>query len=188
MSAGVGERLQRRPGVVDVAGRAVRAEAEAAIGVLLALDPASRFADRDEPGECPTARSAKIANAVRLTRCVEGVVALARAQHFGDEVAAGERVRGGSARVHGEDRALGVAETLSVEASARSESSTRVAVATDARRIAPGGGQAHRRPRGVQLAGGLPVRAAEAAVGVLRGGQEGELGREASAAARACAA
>ncbi len=46
VSTRVGERLQRRAGVIDVAGRAVSAEGEAAVGVLLALDPARRFADR----------------------------------------------------------------------------------------------------------------------------------------------
>src|SRR5271167_4302828 len=42
--SGVHERLQCRPGVIDVAGRAAGSEGEAAVAVLLALDPARRFA------------------------------------------------------------------------------------------------------------------------------------------------
>ena len=65
-------------------------------------------------------------------------------------------------------------------------------VAAQAQRVASGGGQADRRPGRVELAARLPRRRPEAAVGVLRAGEEGDLvgdveaGRRGAAPLRRC--
>ena len=43
----------RSAGVIDIAARAAPAEAEAAVAVLLSLDPAGRFADRRKARRVP---------------------------------------------------------------------------------------------------------------------------------------
>ena len=115
--------------------------------------PAGRVADRGVAGEWPAARSARIANDAEVDEVLEGVVALARLQHFGDEVAPGERV----GRRHHRRSAARIVRSASprplrVEASRAQRVEHRVPVAADARRVAPGGGEADRGPGGVELA------------------------------------
>lgn len=108
----VHERLQRGGRVVHVAAGTARSEAEAAVAVLLALDPARGIADRGEAGRMPDRAQGEDREGTEVDLMGEGVIRGARAKRFRDEVAPGERVGRRSTRAHSKDRALGVAEAL----------------------------------------------------------------------------
>ena len=173
------QRLQRGGGVVHVAGGAPHVEGEAAVGVLLARDPRARGAHREVARRVPGGAQREDGERGEVDLVGEGAVALGGS-------GAGPPAGGLPASVvTGAPQARSASIVRSSSPAPSSVPRLRaqrvehgVAVAAHALRVAPGGGEAERRPRGVQLAGGLPRRGAPAAVGVLRGGEVGDLARD----------
>ena len=156
--ARVHERLQRRGGVVDVAAgepRAPKPKPPSAFCWRSSQPAASRIAVN--AAECPTARSARIAKAVRLTRCRTSRRTRARraasATRSRPANGVAEAPQACSARIV-RSRSPAPLQCRRFGCAARRAPCGRRGARS---RVAPGGGEADRRPGRVELAAGLPA-------------------------------
>ena len=147
------------------AGRA--AKPKPAVGLLLGHQPARGRAHLAGARGQPRGAQGEDAERRDVREVLEGAVAALVGEQPRRGVAARQRVDRGAAGAQREDRALEVARALQRAGPRAQRVEHRVAVAAQLPRLVPGGGEADRRPGRVQLAAGLPGRAAEAAVGVL---------------------
>src|SRR3954452_2729679 len=147
-AAGGDERLQRGGGVVDPTRRAAAAEVPAAVAVLLARDPRRGAADGPVAGWAAGRAQGEHGERGAVDEALERAVGAATAQQRRDEVRPAGPARRATGRDEAEDRALDVAGVGHARRARGDEA------ARGGRDAPADGGEAHRRPGGLEVGRG----------------------------------